>query len=266
MNQSQAQKLLTKLEPYLEQIREEISTSERRLSIAKGTADSLESRNKQAIEEIESKAKLRDEALKAESANLKAKLSKDTDKAKQVLNDLIDEVSKLNFKRTDLIAEIDSLTVESDTIKSQVSDKQAELTDIDSKIETGSEDVNSLLAQKENIHAEIKELNDSRDYLKEDLRVLNDEAEIVETNIIEFDAQYKERKKYLDGLLSDTQLKLKKALDSLQEAQDKDKQMREDWADGQMKLDKREQAVRRMEAKVSGAESRIAELGRYDGL
>lgn len=43
----------------------------------------------------------------------------------------------------------------------------------------------------------------------------------------------------------------------------KDKQIRESWAEGQMALDKRTQSVRQMESRLSGAEDRIKELDAY---
>lgn len=226
----------------------------------------MEERNKLAIEKIESQAENRDKILKDESEVLKNKLKSDTNKAKRVLNDLTKEIEEQAIEQSKILEQTEELTSELYAKKSHLDDLRTELETVSHKLTDNSEEVNSLLSRKENLLAEIKEAEDSRTYIKEDLEVLNNEAETVENKVIELDAQFKARKKYLDGLLSNTQLKLKEASDSLQEAQNKDKTMREGWAEEQMKLDKREQTVRRMEAKVSDAESRIEELQRYDRL
>lgn len=201
-----------------------------------------------------------------DSVELKSRLESETDKARIVRDALLDEIEELNHKRTASRDEIEELATEADTIKSQLLTDQNRLEDTSEQVSSALETVEALSKRQDSLRGELKELEDSRWVIKEDLDVLNNEAELTENRIIELDTQYKERKAYLDKLLSDTQLKLKEASDSLTEAQNKDKTMREAWAEEHMKLEKREATVRRMEAKVSDAESRIEELGRYDRL
>lgn len=266
MNLQQAQKHLSELEPYLTKLTSEIETAERRKSIAENTASSLEERNSLVIKDIEKEAKLKQQSLDEDFKAKKAKLDEELAKSEEVKKALLDEIeAQLQLKQS-IIDQIQVLVEDRDDLARETTANGEKLADTQSKIIADSNKSVELQGKIESLTAQLKDLADSKSLGTEDLEVLNNEIEAVENKLIDLDADYKERKKYLDGQLHETQTKLKDALDSLQEAQNKDKSMREAWAEEQMKLNKRETTVRRMEAKVSDAESRIEELGRYDRL
>lgn len=266
MNLQQAQKHLSELEPYLSKLTGEIETAERRKTIAENTANSLEDRNKLVIEGIEKEAKLKKQTLEQDFKLAKSKIDKELAKAEEVKKALLDEIeAQLQLKQS-IIDQVHVLVEDRDTLDQEATVTGEKLADLQSKIITDTNKSVELQGKVDSLTAQLRDLSDSQSRGNEDLEVLNDEIEIVENRLLDLDTDYKERKKYLDGQLHETQTKLKEALDSLQEAQNKDKSMRELWAEEQMKLDKREATVRRMEAKMSDAESRIEELGRYDRL
>lgn len=128
------------------------------------------------------------------------------------------------------------------------------------------DEVGALRSVKERVLLEIADFNHTRQLAADDLVILNEEVGNVEDKIIELDAVFKARKEILDAQLFELQRQIKEAMNSLDEAQREDKAIRQSWADAQLKLDKREQAVRQKEAKLSDKGSRIEELKRYDSL
>lgn len=266
MNLQQAQKHLSELEPYLNKLTSEIETAERRKSIAENTASSLEERNKSVIEGINKEAKLKKQTLEQDFKLSKSKIDKELVKAEGVKKALLDEIeAQLQLKQS-IIDQIQVLVEDRDDLNQEVTSTGEKLADLQSKIIVDTNKSVELQSKVDSFTSQLRDLSDSQSRGNEDLEILNNEIEVVENKLLDLDTDYKERKKYLEGQLKETQTKLKDSLDSLQEAQNKDKSMRELWAEEQMKLDKREATVRRMESKVSDAESRIEELGRYDRL
>lgn len=266
MNRSQVQKLLSELEPYFDKLTQDVATAERRLAVAQNQADNLEERNRIAIETIEKEATIRKEALLKDHKALKTKLDTELDRVTEAGNLLSEEVENLNISKSQLQEDVENMEAEITIQNSKLQSAARELEETTAKQATLVNEISSLLGKKESLEAQIGDLNDSRNHIMQDQEILSSEAEATENRIIDLDAQFKSRKEYLDKQLADLQIKLKTALDSLLEAQKEDKITREAWAIEHQKLDKREQTVRRMEAKVSDAEGRIEELNRYDRL
>lgn len=260
------QKSLSDLEEHLVKLKEETSSAERRKAVAENVASNLEERNKTVIGNIEKEAQTLRESLVLENDRLSKKLESEIKPLEVIKLGLQDEIEALNKDRTITLDEMEPLYDELKFLQEDTKKANAKLYELNQQIVELEAIIKDNRGKTESLTLEIRDLEDTRLHIQEDLEVLNNEAEGLEDRIIEQDAQFKARKETLDRQLADTQLKLTDAQNALGEAQKKDKEVRESWADAHMKLDKREQTVRRMEARVSGAEQRIEELHRYDRL
>lgn len=255
----QAQKLLKKL-------LEEIDTAQGRLAIAQNTATDLETRNQSVLANIEREGGIKQRFLVEQAQKRQAEVDVEIAKAEKVKSRLIDDVNSLNTEKESVERSIDESVEAKNNLDIQIADDS----------EKHQDNLEQILKSTNIIRENEVKINDQRNMIRElatqkgqveaDIEVLRNEQDNIEGTIIELDAQYKSQKDYHENDLYATKLKLKNTLDSLIQAQNQDKAFRKGWADETMKLEKRTQAVRRMEARVSDAEARIEELKKYDVL
>lgn len=266
MNLDQAQKLLSELEPHLKQINQEISDAQKRKALAENTASSLEQRNKLVIADIESKAQKLKDKLQTDHDQLAAELRSEIETLKTVKSNLQKNITKTNKELETSAVDLQTLESKKEVIDSDIGVCKTTLETISAQLAEAEENIVAYEAKSANLLAQIEERSDALIHVQQDVEIMDIEATKLEDNIIELDAQFKARKQYLDKQLGELQLKLKNVSDSLQEAQNKDKLMREGWAEERLKLDKREEVVKRVEGRLSDSEARIEELDRYGKL
>lgn len=255
----QAEKLLKKLN-------QDIAVAQERLVVAQNQADNLEKRNKAVIASIEQEGTLKKKLLAEQALSQKDTLNNEIAQADIVKRRLLDDISRLNRQKTNLDDTIDGLLEAKDNLDKQIVEdgiKRQELLDqilkTTAEIKSNEEKINST-------RTTIRELETVKQQIEADIEILHNEADDVQSEIIELDNQFKNQKANIDNELYEARIELRRVTDRLLEAERKDKAFRANWAEEQLKLDKRTQAVRRMEARVSDAESRIEELKRYDIL
>lgn len=253
-------------ENLLKKLREDITLEQERLAVARNQRENLEKRNKIVLEAIEKAGDNKQRLIIEQAQAYQKSIDEQVAKSEEVKVHLLDDINRLNKRKSSLEKTVDELfeakknmdrQLEDDSLKHQSGVDQivAQLT----QIKDNEEKIN-------NSRTQLRELERTKHDIESDIDILRKEADTKHGEIIELDDQYKSQKEILDNDLYETQLKLEKAKVSLIEAQRKDKAFRDAWAEEKMKLDNRTATVRRMEAKVSDAESRIEELKKYDLL
>lgn len=259
----QAQKLLDELEPHLAKVKQEIANAESRKALAKSQADNMEARAKSLLISIEAEAAQRRVELAKEHDEIKTKLDADISKLTSVKHDLEDDIVRLNESQVEIDLSTTQLVQSHSELSVEVAKKTQELDDVNKQLEAKAGSLRDLTVAEENLRASISELENAKVHSTADLEVLSSELEITENRIIEADAEYKARKEYINRQTTEVQRKLVGVLDRLTEAETKDKAIREAWADEYLKLEKRTQAIRKQEARLSDSEARIQELNNY---
>ncbi len=255
----QAEKLLAKLNS-------EIETAEGRLGIAENQANNLEKRNKVVLDAIEKAGDNKQRLIIEQAKSYLDSINGEIAQAETVKTKLLSEINRLVKKKTSLDKSIDESIeakenldkdIEGTGIRYQEMLNQLLITA--SEIKTNEEKINTHRNQ-------IRELSSTKHQIESDIDLLRNESDIIQTEIIDLGDAYETQKKILEDDLYEIRIKLEKASESLKIAEKTDKQYREVWAEENLKLEKRTEAVRRIEARVSDAESRIEELKRFDIL
>lgn len=255
----QAQKLLKRLN-------QDIVTAQDRFQVAQNQADNLEKRNQAVLATIEQEGNAKKLLIIEQAESRQAELDEAITKSEQVVSHLLKDIEKYNKQKTSLESAVDGLLEAKGNLDKQLETDSLKYQNLLDNILKATAELRENEEKINDKRTQIRELETAKQQVEADLEILQGEVANVENDIIVQDADFRSRKEYLDNQLYETNLKLKRALDSLIEAQNKDKAFRTYWAEEQMKLDKRTETVRRMEARVSDAESRIEELKRYDLL
>lgn len=223
----------------------------------------LEQRNAQSLADTRVEA---DKLLKksdVEAKQLRAVVYAEVAKLTEVKSNLQDEISGLNIAKEKINSEVANFKVRREDVEAQVLSNAEKLAELDEQLIQATEDLMDRRGKIEVLRQEVHELELAKEHSAQDLEILNAAVDETEERIMELDSGYKTRRETLEAQVSEIQRKLNDALANLVDAQNKDKQIRENWADEHRKLDKRTQTVRRMEAKLSDAEARVAELDNY---
>lgn len=263
MNPQKADDLLQDLKAELASLEKATADAERRRDIAISQANSLEMRNRQAIEQIETEVQTRRKALEKQLnldiSHLNGKihelektkkqlkqeveqLGTDKQKALEAYNNMQDELGSLTNKFQQLSAQVDEA-------EARIIQKRAALAGYADKLEQAKKSLAEY-------HHQCAELEKDR----QTLQAMVDE---LENTTIEMKTQHDVRKKSLDKELQTKEQQLKVTERRLAEALNEDKAVRRAWAEEHLKLEKRTQAVKNMEAAVADAESRVAELDKF---
>lgn len=263
MNPQKADKLLRELKEEVTSLEQAAVTAQHRKEVASIEADNLENRNKIIVESIEQEVSLKKKKLLAEVDEESKALETEIGKLRKVKLELQDKIESLAIAQTELLVEVDGLEAQKKVLENELLILQAKLQENHDEIAQWKDEIRGLQAKKENLEQQIAQLVEGTERINEDLSVLEAESTKLEDQIIEQDTIFKTRKETFEKQLSDLQLKLKNAVQSLEEAQAKDKAMRQAWAEEHFKLEKRTVAVHKMEARVAGAEKRVEELDTY---
>jgi chromosome segregation ATPase len=244
-------------------------------------AESAENRRKTAEADavnIEHRNRLKAEELNKDFEDKRSKLSEAFERVQtekqQVINELnvnIDslnsQVDSSNKKVLELFEKLEVLRSETGNLVSQnivldndISAKQGEL----DKLRQDSTDETQVYKERANeLTTQIAQLSITRKQIESDNEILRATQEQTENTIMELDSSFKLRKEVTDKQLADAQVKLNTILNTLQVAEQKDKQVRQSWAEGHKRLELREEAVHKMERKVNSLQSRASELSNY---
>lgn len=262
----EAQRLLSELEPYLKSVQTDIAGAERRLAIAKSTADNLEERNRLVIADINKQAQDKQAQYEEELATRQAEEDAQLAKAKAIKEGMLDEIENLNQTKGQLAKDVDALGETKGNLSADIDVKNHELDELSKDVVAKSATISDQRNFKTSLGAEIHELQVAREQAQSDLDVLDVEVAKLEEQIMELDAQHQARKEVVAKQITVLGTQLQAAQADLAETQRQDKTIRESWVDKTRELDKREQVVRRLEARLSGAEARIIELDNYRQL
>lgn len=256
MNPDKAQALLQK-------IKSETLIWQERREIAEGVAKSLEARNKSVLDNIEREGTAKKRFLLEDAQSHVDELNEQITGLKPVRTALLDEIGKANELKTQLDGDVDILIEQKDRLNVQIDEAIAKLTTLDEQLIDMRGEIKDYRGQIQVMRDDLGLLARERDKALEDRQVLNDELGAIETDIIAADADFKAHKANLEKQISQTNGKLQTSLNNLTELYNKDAEIRKSWADGQARLDKREETVRKLEIKLQGSEKRIAELDQF---
>lgn len=254
--QDQAQQLLNKT---LEQVK----VAQERRDMARSESAMLEQRNARTVAEGRDSASKQAKKIVDEAKQLRAVVHADISKLITVKEGLLDEVGNLNKEKEKVSVEAASRTVRREELDAEILDRLQKLDELDQQLVGASEDLQDRRGKLLVLHEDIKEVDQNKQRMVLDLEVLDETVSATQDKVMELDTEFKTRKESLGIQTAEAERKLNDALANLVDAQNKDRQIRENWADEHRKLEKRIQAVRIMEAKLSDAETRIAELDRY---
>jgi chromosome segregation ATPase len=243
-----------------------IASAEERRVMAAHEADSLEERNRIAVAELQKEISVKREvmlqAFDVEFEDHKQALLQFKESQSAVRNEIV----TLEKERTSLQSEVKglqntfvNLTTDKSLLETTISEQKAESDNQQAQI-------SDQQAQIESLNQSITELPKTKRQIEHDIEILRAEEEGLENRIIELDAEFKSRKETLDTKLVKITDELKVALESLSVAGKTDKRIRASWAEEHMKLEKREDSVRKMERRVKGLQDRAVELQNYLSL
>lgn len=250
----------------LQKLQTDLETAESRVALLNQHSEQVETRNKQLISSAKEEAeKIRSDAL-AENAKLKSELEADITRLGTIKEGLITEITSLNESistNKEVSEQLETKVLEK---KQTLDAKDEDFGILQVNIRAAKATLADLTSQQQDEKARINDLQATKTLLMQEKQVLQDEVDDIENKVIEADAAFKATDDDLKAKLSNVQQKLKLALDSLQEAQNKDQKIRESWAEGQLKLDKRETVVRRMESRLGSLEARYTEMEKFSKL
>lgn len=260
MNQNpQVQKLL-------DSFAKDIKTAEVRRDTAISIADNLEKRNKLALDGLDKQALEHEKALKAKLAKIKAGLEAEIKQLKKLKSDLQDEITALVSRQTELIDLIKALDDERQDLQDQIVIMSHTLADLKAEESVVASEIETNRGLFQNLRQQVAELNKAKDQLIGDNDILGAEVEHLENAIVAADAELQARKIDITKQIKGAEAKLNEALARLTETVDKDRAIRQSWADEHARIDKRIATVRRAEARLSESEARVQELDRYSKL
>lgn len=247
----------------LNKVREELRVALERRDMARREAAHAEERNARTLAEGKATATKEGLNIIAAAKGRANLLEEDISKLTDVKSGLMDEIEALNISKAAINK--DSLQRESkrDELDGTIMEYNQKLTELDIQLVNSSEDLRDYRGKVQALYQDIHDLEITKERAQQDLDVLNDTIDETENRIMDLDATFKDRKQTLEIQIAEVQRKLNAALANLVETENKDKSIRENWADEHRRLDKRTQAVRHMEAKLSDSEARIQELDNY---
>lgn len=262
----QPEELLNKARKIIDKLEQERIQAEKRREVALGVASSLEERNKGVIDKIERDALALKEKLTAEVRNEIEELKEQINSLLVVKQGLLDEIR--GYQEQNLITEDKKLRLDDELLEKQgnVSVALQEFQRIDKDLRDTQEVLTDRLGKSKVLKEEVEELSFTIQQMKDDKEAIQHELEIVTNDLSESHNTFENQAKYYDDQLYEKKEALAKVQLKLIETEKKDKDFRTDWAERQLVLEKREQVVRRLEAKMSNAEARIEELSRFDTL
>lgn len=238
-------KLLKELKDELQTLENEATSAINRRQIAQNVADNLENRNKDALMELkEVEVKLQEinsQLPKLEKA--KENLQEDIRSINLQIPLLKNEIGQLSDSRMVVQSEIEDNTRELDSVMEDISDKSSKLAGLN---------INCDESKKE-----ISELEESKGALFNSISILQEEADKLEDFIIEQDAVFKDNESKNKQQLEEIQSHLTVSRNKLLESEKKDKAIRESWAEGTLKLEKREKIIRKRELLLEENDSRL---------
>lgn len=254
---------LAQVEKLLSELTTELQTSQDRLEMAKREAKTLEERNARIIADGKDKASRESGKIISIARKDEAIVNLEILRLTKVKTDLLNVISQLNEDKSAIDKEIIRLNTEEAQLEALAAEKVQKLDELDNQLVESSKDLADRSGKVEALHEDIRELQNSKQEIVEDLSILESTVNETEERVIRLDADFKSVQSDLNARLDKARYELNQTLSNLTDAQNKDKQIRENWADEHRKLDKRIEVVRRMEAKLSTSEARIQELDNY---
>lgn len=244
-------------------LKAEIASLQDRRLVAENELKSMDNRRKVALEALDEEIRIKRRDMLAELNLEMTAFEADIAKLTKTKNALIEEVAKLNEDCQAINYKLEDLRAQKADLESQIESSNQKLAELDGWILDSRAELKSNRGKIVDLQTQIREIGQDRDRQQEDKQVLEAEIEGLENEIIRLDSDFKYRKETLDNQIKAAQRNLEDVLEKLKEANSKDKQLRQSWAEENLKLEKRTEAVRKMEARVSDAERRIAELDNY---
>lgn len=266
MNQQKLDKLFKDLKVGVDEISSLIKEAERartRKEIATTEANNLEERNKLATTAMETDIQIKKQVmldeLSVERANLGSKI-KTLKTVKSKLQDEIDELTQLKDNKGAALQPIedekrileDSMmqgNLELHSINKQVIETQAELKDTENRYRL--------------LNTEMARLLKAQQAVEEDVTVMQDEATRLEDKIIDQDTIFKNKSHAYESQIAKYEFKLKNLSEKIQEADKRDKSIRQALAERKMTLEKQEKNIRKREILIEEGESRLQSQSDY---
>ena len=255
----EAQKLLQKLNS-------DIAAAEQRLEIATNVASSLEGRNKLVIEGIENSSQRREKLVIEQIEEIKETLNDEIAKLKDVKNHLSDEIKRLAKRKSDVEVGLSDIVTAKTNLSDEIIKDSEKKQDLLNEILKLTNEVKEWESKVNNYRGIVRSLSDTKQQLESDIDILRQEHDAIGIEILEEDGKFKDQKEYYQNEIYRLGVEVDKANLRLNELRGQDKAFRESWAEEHLKLDKRTETVRRLEAKLSNAQARIEELERYGAL
>lgn len=260
---AKAQEILKNLQSTLSKTEASAAKAEQRRVMTLREAESIEERNRLAVETLTRELAVRREvSLKALGEELE-KSSQNIIELKKTRTNIESTISDLARKLEVLRKDEQSLKNSIATLKTDEEALEVIITEQKANIDHLQSEANKQLEKIESNDLTLSELSRAKLQTEQSMETLKAEEGRLENRIIELDAVFKSRKESYDQQLTDTTNRLKTALESLKAADSADKKMRSAWADEHLKLEKRADSVRKMETRVKGLQDRAVELQNY---
>jgi len=257
MSEQKTDKLLKDLKAEVSQLEERANQARTLKEHATTEANNLKERNFLAVsameEDIESKRKVMLSELSKEELDIKQQIST----LEGVKTDLQTDIEELNKSKPPIQLKIDNLMDENSNIEVSIKHGRADLLDITNKIDFGESRLKELRTECDELIIKTTSLSNTRDQIEEDISILQQEATKLEDLIIDQDTAYKDRTRVIDSELSTKGDKLKSLTERLQEAENKDRAIRESLAERQISLEKRERVIKKRELLISDGQARL---------
>lgn len=266
MSRPKPDDLLAKLRDEIQALESETLKARSDYEFAKNRAHNQEEFNRQATFEMEQQVESARKKLMSGIDKEVLILRSEVDKLKKAKSTLQTEIVKLNQTKETIESKATSVESEFTLLTVAVSNLKAEKKSLIEELEASKLDLATLQEQKASLELVIIDLRHRNQDILQETNILQTEVDNLEEQIMELDTQHKARKEVYAKQQTESQLKLKNTLESLTEAQNKDKEFRKGWAEQKLDLERREGVVRRMESRLSDTEKRIQELDNYSKL
>lgn len=260
---AEVDKLLRELQKSLDKAQKDTAVAEKRRAIALSEANNLENRNRLALQSLNDELATKRVQLLGELDGEIAQRKSSIARLDELKLEAEAQLAALGASRVELMCEVEAVRETLNVLTSDKTNEEARIADIAARLAASETALMTQDQRREELSTSINELSSNRQRRAVEAEALERTLKETQDKLTELDTTFGVRSETYNKQLVGAEQKLQTLLDRIQQAMNKDRQIRESWADGHRDLDKRENSVRRMESRLAGAEDRIKELDTY---